>query len=346
MQQRDSATCTIHRNFGSVKDDVRYDGTRGDDPISERSWFNEKVYRSGCWRTKASRRQVFKNQKQSERGRNEGEGLGSKFAFVCKDERGEKKSWQKALPYDKRNPWPDQVLPEGSSSQRQIRTGVKETFRSDGQIVSTNIAFFRDWFCCFKKDNSSANVRALFNCSRQGWQVSRIWFEVGNQSSRRLCHGIFDRKRDQCLGPKVLHRRDQRAHCSFWPSSEDFWVRSRRLQQSQHQESEKARRKERGDRSDGQSRMGGVREIITSHQARAGPGRGINRKCKIKKIRLQQTQCEIHDGNGDVWPALMFGLQSLQGHQKNESSRSSTRIIVGTVVSMSSRRIAYPQKTK
>jgi len=77
------------------------------------------------------------------------------------------------------------------------------------------------------------------------------------------------------------------------------------------------------------------------HQ-RAGPSGRRDWISEIKKIWLQQTQCEIHSGHGDVWPSLMFGLQSMQSAAKIERATTSNSVTVGAGVMVFGGRPGYP----
>ena len=58
------------------------------------------------------------------------------------------------------------------------------------------------------------------------------------------------------------------------------------------------------------------------NQMRACAGRRCYWKFKIKKVRLQQTQCEINSGNDYVGTPHVLGLQSMQSFAVIESVRS------------------------
>lgn len=88
--------------------------------------------------------------------------------------------------------------------------------------------------------------------------------------------------------------------------------------------------------------MVGIGKAVGSDPPRAGPGRRRDRKCEIKKIWLQQTQCEIHNGNGDVRPSLVFGLQHGQGLAKIKSSRNADGVAIGEIGKLLSKQWTYP----
>ena len=332
-------------DFGFHKIDVRYHGPRGDDPISERSGVDEAICGSHSRRAEESWRQVFKSQRPGQRDRLQGQRSGQAIALVCKDQGAKKKSRKEAVPYSPRAAWHDQVRTFQVRAQAswKILDGNRTIVKIDGHFVPADFIFSGNRLCGIEKDYPSADVGTLFHCSRQSRQVRGIWTQVGNQQNRWFCLGIFDQQRDQCFRSEVLSAIHQRTHRSVRAAAKDLRLRPWRPQPCQHQESKKTWREERGDCADWKDELVCVGENVGSDPPRAGPGRGRDWKSEIKKIWLQQTQCEICIGNGDVWPSLVSGLQSVQSTAKTERSTTSNSIAAGASGPVAGDRPGYPQ---
>lgn len=194
FQQRIFITCRRNRDPGQLAIDGGYDGPGGHDPVSERSGSNEKVHRFGCRGIEESWRQVFKYQGESQRDLQQSEELGEELAFICEDQGAEKKSWEKDVSHCERAAEFDHVSFGSGRTQapRESLSRNQAVIESDGRFVAADFVFSGNGFCGVKKDHSSSDVRAVSDSSRKSWEVGRVWFEVGNQSDRLFCDGIFD----------------------------------------------------------------------------------------------------------------------------------------------------------
>ena len=316
-------------DIGFFKVDVRYDSARSDDPLSQRSGTYEEIFRAGQQGFEKSRRQVFKNQRQDQRALRQDQSSGEMLAPLCQGQRGQGTRRQEDLSSNKSNSAIAKrllVTREKSSRQRRTRTG--ETIGCYGKAVAADQVFSGNGICRFEENNSFADVGAVLDCSRQSRQIGGVRAQVGNQSNRWFCFRISARQQRQCFRQEVLFASGPRARLCFWQSTRDLRLRPWWLQQGQSQENKKYRGQTCRHSSDWQSQMGGVRSDVGKNQARAGPSRGNNWRREIKKIWIQQTECQINTGNGVVWPSLVLGLQSVQCSQKTGSARNGDGIVI------------------
>ncbi len=276
----------------------------------------EKVYRFGFKNHIQSWNQSFENKVEGQRDIEKSKITGSRITLVCKDERAKADSWQKTLSHD-----------DGASKV----IGFNEYF------ISANSTFYKNRFCGTEKDYSFTDVGALLNRSRQSGKVSRNWNQMGYQQDRWFCTGFCDGQCCKCVRQEILYRFYPKTYRTFWRSSKDIRLRQRWLQWAQYQQGEKTWREKCGYCTARPGRMVRVDEDVGKDQMRTSPGRRFNWKFKIKKIRLQQTQCEINSGNDYVGTPRVLGLQSMQsitviesaesfaGVMKSESSKSNER---------------------
>lgn len=251
-----------------------------------------------------------------------------RLSSLCQDERRKAQGRERDLSHDYRAPrFAQELFKPRVTRPKQGLSRACAAIKSDELTLATDLAFFRNWLCCSKKDHPSSIPGTLRHCSWQGWKESGVWSEVGNQSNRWFCIGIFNKRWSTLVGSEVLHRGHQRARRSFWGISRKMRVRPRWLQSCQHQEGREAWGETCWYSSYWENQVVSLRENGRGNQVRAGPSRRGYWQHKIKKVRLQQTQHEKYKGNGDLWPPLIFGLQPLQSGKKNKSSSITTRII-------------------
>ena len=75
-----------------------------------------------------------------------------------------------------------------------------------------------------------------------------------------------------------------------------------------------------------------IDEDVGRNQMRTCASRRFNRKFEIKKVRLQQTQCQINQGNDNVGTPLVLGVQSVQGFATIKSVGSLSHLVTNQVV--------------
>jgi hypothetical protein len=93
-QSSNRATTALSRATWRSRLDERYDGTRGEDSVSNRSGFDEALYRPCVDEPEEGQRQIFSNQVQSQRDCNQGKEHGARIAPVCKNQRGKGQDWE------------------------------------------------------------------------------------------------------------------------------------------------------------------------------------------------------------------------------------------------------------
>ena len=329
---------------------VGYDGARSNDSVSERSGFDEKVYRP-CFQINFKSSWLGRSrEKQSERNFEKSKITGPGVPLVCKDQGAEAEGWQKAIPYDRRTSrFAKKLFKPINQHQEQIRDRTSAAIRFNESIISPDFTFYYDRFCSAEKNYSLTNVRTLLNRSRQGWKVRRIWDQVGNQSNRWICTGLCDAKYDQCFRQKVLYRRHSKTYRAFWYSTREVWLRPRRTQFHKYQESEGFGGKTCWNRTTWKVPMERIDEDVGRNQMRTCASRRFNRKFKIKKVRLQQTQCQINQGNDNVGTPLVLRVQSVQSFTAIESVGSFSSLMKSESKSsvekyeLSHRKISYRQ---
>ena len=133
---------------------------------------------------------------------------------------------------------------------------------------------------------------------------------MGNQSTRRrIFAGISPSRWSTRCRSKILFRSTQPTSENFWQSTNNFWIRPRRVQCLQYQESKKTRCNKCWHCSHWKNSLGSQRDTSQKYSARAGPGGGGNWNDQVFSLWIQQTECKEHCGNGSVRPACDFGLQ-------------------------------------
>lgn len=334
-------------NFRCNNIDVGHDRAGSDDSVSERSRFNEKVYRPCFQINFKSSRNCIKYKDKSERDFEKSKIIGSRVTLVCKDQGAEAESWQEAVSYDSRTSrFIKKLFEPINKHQEQIRNRASAAIGFNESFVSTDFTFFNDRFCSTEKDYSFTNVRAVRNRSWQSRKVRRIWNQMGDQSNRWICTGFCDAKYDQCFRQKVLYRRHSKTHRAFWYGTREVWLRPRRTQSCKYKEGESVGCKTCWYRTTWPSRMERIDEDVGRNQMRTCASRRFNRKFEIKKVRLQQTQCQINQGNDYVGTPLVLGVQSVQGFAATESVGSLSNLVTNQVVISNKRYKLIHRKTK
>ncbi len=67
-------------------------------------------------------------------------------------------------------------------------------------------------------------------------------------------------------------------------------------------------------------------EFKKSKELQSVERRANHRHSKIKKIWFQQTRCEKHSGNGDLWASFIFGYESHEDGSRDCCSANSNGI--------------------
>ena len=121
------------------------------------------------------------------------------------------------------------------------------------------------------------------------------------------------------LQTKKLHGCHSKTHRAFWCSTKEVWVRQRWTQFLKYQEGESFRCKTCWHSTTWSGRMEPMDEDVGNDQMRSCSSRRFNRKFEIKKVRLQQTQRQINQGNDHVGAPLVLRVQSVQSFAAIES---------------------------
>ena len=114
--------------------------------------------------------------------------------------------------------------------------------------------------------------RCSFDSARQGWEGSRVWDEVGNQSDSRWLYFFISNGRQEWRSG-LCSRRNSSASRYFWSEPKGFWVRSRRLERRAFKRDEEYGSEKSCGCTQRKSEMESEQKVSRAHGQRAGPSR-------------------------------------------------------------------------